>query len=192
MFVCAIVFTSWLYLISQYLQVSRGFSPLAAGLATLPQTLGVIIGAALTSRLLYARLGPRWTSMLGLGLVATSVLAEAVLLQGGPTWALLVACAVTGAATPLAFECSQIAGFARTSHADLPKATALYNSVKQIGGAVGVGVVTSVTLLAAGPGHHDQVIRDFRPYQDALLVLAALAALAVLVAHVLPDPDGSG
>ena len=56
-FIAMGMFAMWFF-VSLDLQIVRGYSPLKAGLAFLPQTLAIIIGAQLSSRNLH-RFGPR-------------------------------------------------------------------------------------------------------------------------------------
>ncbi|EQD73715.1 transport integral membrane protein, partial [mine drainage metagenome] len=57
------------YFLSLYFQQVLGYSPLQAGLAFIPQTLGIVVGAQLAGRLV-PRVGPRVLAVVGPALAA--------------------------------------------------------------------------------------------------------------------------
>src|SRR5260370_20176094 len=65
-------FLGSVFLITQFLQSVQGYTPLEAGLRTLPTTMGIFLIAPLAG-MLTARLGPRLPIVLG-GLLAASAL----------------------------------------------------------------------------------------------------------------------
>jgi hypothetical protein len=65
MTVHSVAFLGTLFTITLYFQDERGMTPLASGLSTFPEAMGVVIGSQLASRLLYRRLRPRRHLMLG-------------------------------------------------------------------------------------------------------------------------------
>jgi hypothetical protein len=72
------------------------------------------------------------------------------------------------------------------------RASSIFNAGKQLGGAVGVALLTTV-LAAAGPtrqtaGH---VTANLAAYRDAFLAAAATALLAVCVALTFRDTDAA-
>ena len=57
------------YFLSQYIQNVMGYSPLKAGVAFLPFTVGIVVGAGLASNLV-ARINPRYIAGVGTLLAA--------------------------------------------------------------------------------------------------------------------------
>jgi predicted MFS family arabinose efflux permease len=186
----AMAFTGWVFLIAQFLQQVEGLSALNAGLASLPQMLGVIVGSALVSKLLVPRLGSRRTVDVGLAVVALSLFAEAAVLHSAPLWVLLVLFGITGVANPISFLTVMAAGFALTPPDELNRATALYNTIRQVGSALGVAVVTAVLVLSAGARDTHAVVSSPNAYRDGLIVLAVIAALGIAWTRHLSDADG--
>ncbi|MGH3195107.1 MAG: hypothetical protein ACRDOH_15515 [Streptosporangiaceae bacterium] len=65
---------------------------------------------------------------------------------------------------------AQTAAFATISHQDMGGASMLFNTLRQLGGAVGVAVLTTV-LVAVGPFSHagGHLVPDLTPYRAAFL-----------------------
>ncbi len=172
-FVFMATFGSQLYLLTVYLQESRGADPLVTGIALVPLTAAVLAGTQLGGRLVL-RLGAGRATVAGLlggaggmlacgAAVATSsstVLAAAMVAVGlgqGVTWTAMWALATSGARR----GDGVVAGVVATA--------------QQIGGAAGLALLVSV--VAAG-----------RPALDRGIALAFLVAAALLVAGALLSP----
>jgi hypothetical protein len=110
-----------------------------------------MIGAQLASRVLYACLGPRRHIVLGLA----------------------------GAADSMAqvFVPNQAAAFATISPEATGKASTMFNAMRQVGGAIGVALLTTAIVLI-GPTHlvggHE--VANLTAYRITFLVAAAFRA----------------
>ena len=170
-------------LITYYLQVILGFSPLRAGLAFLPFVAGVVVAANFVSNVGLARLGPKVVVPVGLLLSAA---AAGWLTRIGVTGhygldvapALVVVGLGTGCAVTSAFSL----GPAGARPADTGVAAALVNSSNQVGGSLGASLLNTVaaSYLVAHRGGHGGA-------GAARLVLAAtvhgdVVAFTVLIA----------
>jgi EmrB/QacA subfamily drug resistance transporter len=184
-------FLGALYVVALYYQDGRGLTPLQSGLNTFPEAIGVMAGAQLASRILYPRLGPRRQITMGLLGVAASLGLMALL---GPTsslwWARVLMFAV-GFSMAQVFVPTQAAAFATIAPAETGRASTMFNAMRQLGGAVGVAVLTTVIVLAS----HGQSIATpggtLTPYRVAFLVAAAVAFLGVFSALSINDADAA-
>ncbi|MEW1861983.1 hypothetical protein AB0399_16685 [Streptomyces sp. NPDC088194] len=87
---------------------------------------------------------------------------------------------------------SQAASMDTITKARTGQASSIFNAGKQLGGAIGVALLSAV-LAAVGPtqeeaGHVDV---HLTAYHDAFLAAAAAATLAVAVALAIHDADAS-
>jgi MFS family permease len=182
-----------LYAISLYYQDGRGLSALGSGLSTFPEAFGVMGGAQLASRVLYPRLGPR--RHLTLGLTGTAASIGLLALLGPQTslwWARLLLLSL-GLFMAQVFVPVQAASFATITPAATGRASAMFNAVRQLGGAVGVAVLTTAIVLV-GPVHlvagHE--VANLTAYRVAFLVAAAICLCGVACSLAIRDADAAG
>ena len=192
MVLASIAFLGTLYAISLYYQDGRGLSALQSGLSTFPEAFGVMGGAQLASRWLYPRLGPRRHVTIGLVGTAASI---ALLSLMGPTtslwWARLLMFTL-GLFMGQIFVPLQAAAFATITRAATGRASTMFNAVRQLGGAVGVAVLTTAIVLV-GPVHlvAGHAAANLTAYRVAFLVAAAVCLLAVPCALSIRDSDAA-
>jgi EmrB/QacA subfamily drug resistance transporter len=202
------LFAMWFF-VSLYLQEVHGYSPLRTGFAFVPQTIAIIAGAQISSRLVL-KVGPRPLLVVG-GLLA----AVGLFLFGGlgvntDYWSgflvpsVLMTLGLGLSFTPLAYAAT--AGVA-PNQAGL--ASGLVNTSRQIGGAMGLAVLATVAtsrthavaaLVSRAQGLTDGYTLAFR-ISAAIALVAALAALlvparragvSVAGAHGGSQPAGAG
>ena len=150
MVLVSVSFFGTLFAISLYYQDGRGMTALASGLSTFPEAIGVMAGAQLASRVLYRRLGPR--RHITIGLVAVSIVTALISLLGASAslwWARVLMFAL-GFGMGQVFVPTQAASFATISPAATGRASTLFNAVRQLGGAVGVALLTTAIVIV-GP-----------------------------------------
>ena len=192
MILASIAFLGTLYAISLYYQDGRGLSALGSGLSTFPEAFGVMGGAQIASRWLYPRLGPRRHIAIGLTGTASSI---ALLSLMGPTtslwWARLLMLAL-GLSMAQVFVPTQAAAFATITPAATGRASTMFNAVRQLGGAVGVAVLTTAIVLV-GPVHliGGHAAANLTAYRVAFLVAAALCLAGVPCALSIRDSDAA-
>ena len=166
----SIAFLGTLYVISLYYQDGRGLSPLQSGLSTFPEAIGVMVGAQLSSRVLYPLLGPRRHIAIGLiGTAASIALLSLLTAQSSLWWARLLMFSL-GFAMAQVFVPTQAAAFATISPAATGRASTMFNAVRQLGGAVGVALLTTVIVLVGAthrrgraPGRQPRRLPDHVP-----------------------------
>jgi EmrB/QacA subfamily drug resistance transporter len=205
-FVGAAVFTSW-FLLSLYMQNVLGYSPLEAGLGFLPQTVAIIIGAQIGARLV-SRIGPRPLLLIGPVISAAGLFwlsdidAHGTYLGSLLVPGVLVTLGVGLSFTPLAW-----AATAGVPRAQAGLASGLINTTRQVGGALGLAVLSTVaadytrSLLisegqppAAASGQTSGSVSTAvaaalaSGYGRAFVVASVLALAAAVTALALPKP----
>jgi EmrB/QacA subfamily drug resistance transporter len=188
----SVAFLGTLFIITLYFQDGRGMTPLASGLSTFPEAIGVMAGAQLASRFLYRRLGARRHVTIGLIGVAVSI--GLMSLMDGTTslWWARVLLFLMGLGMGQVFVPAQAISFATISPSDTGRASTLYNAMRQLGGAIGVSVLTTVLVLI-GATHHvsGHVVANFTGYRVTFLVAAALCLGGVPWSLVIRDADAA-
>ncbi len=163
------------FIIILYFQDGRGLSPLMSGLSSFPAAIGVIVGAQLASRVLFRTLGPRRDITLGLAWMSMAI--GLMSLMNGTTslwWSRLLLFSM-GMGVGQVFVGGQAISFATISPADTGRASTLYNTLRQLGGAVGIALLTTVLVLV-GPLHlvDGHVATNFAAYHVTFLVAALM------------------
>ena len=186
------LFSMFLF-ISFYLQYVLGYSALKTGLAYLPLALVIILSAGAASQLV-TRIGFKPTLITGLVLVALGLLwfsridADGTYLSDvlGPS---LLAAAGLG----FAFVSVTIAAVTGTTNAEAGLASGLINTSQQIGGALGVAILISVSsskIAEFGPGAARDPATLTEGFSAAFLVGTGFAvAAAVLSALIISSKD---
>src|SRR5487761_482846 len=186
----SIAFLGTLYLVSLYYQDGRGLSALGSGLSTFPEAIGVMIGAQLATRVLYPLLGPRRHITLGLVGAAASMGLLALLGANSSLWWARLLMFTMGLAMGQVFVPTQAAAFATISPGATGKASTLFNAARQVGGAIGVALLTTA-IVALGTtrlvaGHQ---VANLTAYRIAYLIAAAFCLAGVAFALSIHDAD---
>ena len=161
-----------------FLQDVRHFDALEAGLAYLPWGASVILGARLVPALV-ARIGDRGTITLGILLGLAGLVAFALLAADAPLWAgVLVPCFVFGFTAPFFFTPASAAIMAAGGE-DSGAAAGLFQSMQQLGGAIGVATLTAVFTSRAEDGIEPAM-------ESAMLASTAFGLVLLLLALTTP------
>ncbi len=188
----SIAFFGVLFAVTLYFQDGRGLSALNAGLSQFPTAIGVMVGSQVSSRVIYWRLGPR--RHLSFGLLGVAVFIALLALMGADTslwWARAILFCV-GISMAQVFVPAQAASFATISPADTGRASTMYNASRQLGGAIGVALLTT-TIVIVGPLHvvAGHLAPNLTAYRITFLVAAAIALIGVAVALSINDADAA-
>jgi EmrB/QacA subfamily drug resistance transporter len=158
MFVVAAGMFAMFFFNTLYLQRVLDFSPLEAGLAFLPFTAGIIVGAGLAQKLVPA-LGAREVPLLGLALGAAGLLLFLRLTPDSSYVAdLLPGIILTSIGMGLTFVPVTLIATSGIPPGDAGLASGLFNTSQQIGGALGLAVLATIAtsktsdVLDAIPG----------------------------------------
>jgi EmrB/QacA subfamily drug resistance transporter len=163
-----------LFFIAQFFQVTRGLSPLAAGASMLPWTatlffVGPISGAMVT------RVGERTLVVFGLTLQAVGMVWLSALVSrdaGYLQW--IVPLMIAGGGISMAMPAAQSAVLGAVEPADIGKAAGLFNTLRQLGGVVGVALVVAVFMRVGSYANSQQFSTGFA----AVLIVSAALSLA--------------
>jgi EmrB/QacA subfamily drug resistance transporter len=188
LFLSTAAFLGLLYLVALFFQDGLGLSALNSGLSTFPEAIGVMLGAQVTSRLLYPRLGPRRLMAAGLTGLAVVIILMTQIDDRSDLWAMRVLLFFLGFAIAHNFVPTQAAAFARISPADTGRASTMFNALRQLGGAVGVAALTSALT---GAGVRQAARGDVHAYHVAFLVAAGIALTAAAIALTIHDSDAA-
>ncbi len=188
-----------LFLLPLYLQQLRGMSAIQSGLASLPQ--GVAMGVMLpVAGRLYPRLGPR--KMLAGGLLLVAATSAGFVFMGLETnlWWIRALMLVRGAGIAFAGVSVQAAAFANVSPRSMGRASSLFRTNTQVGGALGVAVLATVLasrttahLSAAGQaaGQAAQQHAQLLAFHDAFFAAALLGVAGLAFAFLVRDEDAA-
>ncbi|HEX3811372.1 MAG TPA: MDR family MFS transporter [Mycobacteriales bacterium] len=188
----SMAFLGTLYVFPLMLQDGLGYSPLAAGLSTFPEALGVMTAAQLVSRA-YPLVGPR--RLMGLGVIAVPLLMVTLAQTGLHPNAWLMRAEMYGLGFFMAtiFMPNQTAAFATIGPASTGRASTIYNATRQIGSALGVAVLGTVLVIVgttkrSGSG----VVRpNLTAYHTAFYVAAILLASGMALVLTVRDSDAA-
>ena len=177
-----------IFILIQFLQVVQGHTPLEAGVMTMPWTLAPMVVAPLTG-LFASRTGTRLPIVAGLVLLAVAMGWIALTLSATLAYtAMWPPFLLAGIGMGLVFAPSSTAVLANMRPADHAKASGANSTLREIGVALGVAVLTAVFTGAGGTltptGYVDAAI-------PAVWVGAAALAVAALIALALPRGRGT-
>lgn len=185
-------FLGLLFLVALFFQDGLGLSALQSGLSTFPEALGVMLGAQVVTRLMYPVLGPRRVMITGLMILAVTLGLMTLIGSGTNLWWMRLLLFVSGYGMAHVFVPAQAAGFATISPADTARASTVFNAQRQLGGAVGVAMLSSV-VAAVGPVRlvSHRVLPNLTSYHAAFLVAAGVAVIAAVAALTVNDSDAA-
>jgi len=192
MFLAAAAFLGTLYLIPLYFQDARGMSALQSGLSTFPEAIGVMIGAQFASRLIYPRVGPRRHVTAGLIGIAVGTLGLSQVGLATDLWVVRALMFFLGFMMAQVMVPNQAASFAMISDASMGRASTFFNTMRQVGSATGVAVLSTV-LIGVGSAHASggSAPPDLTAYHLAFLTAAGFALAAVVFSLSIHDSDAA-
>jgi MFS family permease len=86
----------------------------------------------------------------------------------------------------------QAASFATISPEGMGRASTMFNAVRQLGGAIGVAVLTTAIVIIGPFRHHaGHVVANLGAYRAAFLVAAAFSVMAIAPALRISDADAA-
>lgn len=175
-----------IFLLSQFFQVAQGLGPLEAGIRTLPWTLMPMFVAPLAGYL-SDRIGTRPLIFAGL-----------VLQAGGLAWITAISSPTTafgdfvvpfmmaGTGMALVFPTAAATVVASVRDAETGKASGATNAIREIGGVMGVAVLSSIFAANGGFGS-PQAFTD--GVVAAMPVAVAVLAIGAVLALLIPSRD---
>jgi predicted MFS family arabinose efflux permease len=197
---------AFFFFASLYVQQILGYSPLEAGLAFLPVTLGIGVGAGIAQQLV-KRIGVRTTAGLGMLIAAFGLyLFSGASVDGSYLGDVLSAVIPQSIGMGLFFVPITLIATTNVGDEDAGLASGLFNTAQQVGGALGLAVLSTLAAdksasVLEGLGHPpnpvqqvDAMLEGFQVAFTAAAILVAFGALLLMlvvrrrdVANVDPD-----
>ena len=179
---------SMFFFISLYMQNVLGFSAIEAGLAYLPLAVSIIISAGVASQIV-TRIGFKPILALGMLLIAGGLLWFGQISADGSFVADVLGPSLLAAVgLGFAFVPQTIAAMSNVADREAGLASGLINTSQQVGGALGLAILSSVAFstigdLAATGDTGPAALTE--GYADAFMVGAGIAVLGVFATLVL-------
>jgi EmrB/QacA subfamily drug resistance transporter len=177
------------FLGSIYLQHVRGWSALTTGLLFLPMAIGAAAGAHLGSQLALA-FGTRRVAVGALTLAAIGSALLTLINTTTSPWLILLPGLVIGAiGIGAIFVTATGTALANASEHEAGLASAVVNTFHEVGGSIGVAVLSTVAAAGIASGAIDGFTRAFT-ISAVIAIVAALGAVFLVPAGKAPLPDG--
>jgi predicted MFS family arabinose efflux permease len=177
------------YFASLYVQDVLGYSPLKAGLAFLPVTAGIVIGAALSQAAIKA-MSARHVPLIGVALAAGGLF----LLAGIPTHGtylqhLLPGLMLMSIGMGLVFVPLTLIATTNIAPSDAGLASGLLNTTQQVGGALGLAVLSTLATsrtnnVVNGFGHPASIVEKTSAQVDGYQLAFTAGAFLMLAAGI--------
>jgi MFS family permease len=168
-----------------FMQHVLGYSAIGTGVAFLPVSLGIGILSLGMSARLNARFGPKATLLPGLALLAIGLVwLTRVPVHASYVTDLLPSMVLLGVGAGLSFPSLMTLAMSGATAEDSGLASGLVNTTLQVGGALGLAVLATLSttrtghLLAAGDSHAAALTGG---YHLAWVISAGIAGVALLI-----------
>lgn len=177
-----------IFIVTLYMQQVLDYSPLQAGVAWLAMSL-TALASSIGGQALVTKIGARIPMAAGLGTAAVGMVLLAQISAGGSyVGDLLPGLLVVGVGLGMAFVAMSIGALEGVKDEDSGLASGLINTTQQVGGALGVAVLSTLALsrtedlLSSGSEEATALTEGF---QIALFAGAGFAAAGAIAALVL-------
>ena len=171
------------FILTQYAQEVLGWSPIQFGLASVVMPVTAVIGTA-TAQAIATKGGVRRVAVVAMALTGLgSLLLTQVSVGGSYLGDLFFALLILGPGIGAAYVAGSIASLTGVAESEAGLASGLNNASFQIGGAVGVAILSTVAVSGAHGADPLAALTD--GYQSAFAVAIAVAALGVAAASLL-------
>jgi EmrB/QacA subfamily drug resistance transporter len=175
------------FILIQFLQVVQGKTPLQAGVWTMPWTLAPMVVAPLISTIV-PRVGTRVVLVAGMALLSGGLFEiAATMSRTVPFGTLLPGFLLAGIGMGLVFGPISTVVLSHMAPADHAKASGANSTLREIGVALGIAVLTAVFTGAGGQLTPTGYVSAAQP---AVLVGAGVVALSAILALFLPAGRG--
>jgi EmrB/QacA subfamily drug resistance transporter len=178
------------FVLTLYAQQVLGYSALEFGLGSVVLAIAVTLGA-IVAQAAVLKLGFRPAAATGVALIgAASLLLMQVSVSGSYFGDIFSGLLVVGPGIGLAFVTATVAALAGVDERESGLASGLSNTALQIGGALGVAIVTTVSVsrsedfVEANAGANPLVVLNVG-FQSALLAVVVLAGIGMALALLL-------
>jgi EmrB/QacA subfamily drug resistance transporter len=179
--------------LTYYLQLVKGYSPVTSGLLFLPFVGGILVSSTVSSVVALPRVGPRVLIAFGmlLGAGGTAYLTQLTVTSGYAA-TVLPAVIVMGLGFGIIFAVTINTATAGVRRQDAGVASALVNTMQQVGGSIGLSALSTVALTATASylaAHHTgplaPAVAATHGFTTAFTISAAILGLGVILAIVM-------
>jgi EmrB/QacA subfamily drug resistance transporter len=174
-------------ILALYLQTGLGFSAIDAGVATLPFSIGAFLGSGVAVPLA-PRIGKFLIVIGGVFQFVGYFLVSRVILDEGDTLAgsdLLIPMAIAGVGLTLILVPLNDLALAQTDVENAGAASGVLNTFQQVGGAIGVAIISVVFFDVVGQNFSPAGLRE--GFELAIWVPLVAVALTALASFLLPS-----
>ena len=172
-----------IFLLAQFFQVAQGYSPLEAGIRTLPWTAMPIFVAPVAG-ILSDRIGSRPLMVAGLSLQSLGLAYLALVTVPDVAYlAFVPGFVMAGSGMALVFAPAANAVLSSVRPSEAGQASGANNTIREIGGVLGVAVLASVFTSSGGYGSPQDYVDGLIP---AVWVGAAVLGVGALIALLVP------
>jgi MFS family permease len=171
------------FILTQYAQEILGWSPIQFGLASIVMPVTAVIGTV-SAQAIATKGGVRGVAVVAMALTGLgSLLLTQVSVGGSYLGDLFFALVILGPGIGAAYVAGSIASLTGVADTEAGLASGLNNASFQIGGAVGVAILSSVAV--SGAHGDDSLAALTNGYRSAFAAAIAIAALGVVAASLL-------
>jgi predicted MFS family arabinose efflux permease len=166
------------FFISLYMQQVLGYSAIKAGLSYLPLAITIIISAGIASQLV-TKIGFKSVLAAGMALIAVALVWFSQISVDGTFVADILGPSLLAAVgLGFSFVTSTIAAVSGVDDHESGLASGLINTSQQVGGALGLAILSAVSISVIGESHSPAVLTD--GFQSAFLAGAGFAVLGLV------------
>ncbi|HMC96359.1 MAG TPA: MFS transporter, partial [Flavobacteriales bacterium] len=178
------------FLLPLLYQIGLGYSPLEAGLLTMPLALGAI-GMKIMSGALLERFGHRKVLIWNTALLGVNIALFFVVGIGTPAWLIAAMSLTQGVFSSLQFTCMNSLNFADIIDTDASKATSIASTAQQMALSFAVAAASLVAALFLGNVPQSDTTAYIAGLHDTFLVLGLFTVLSSFTFHGLRALDGN-
>lgn len=165
---------SAVFFVAQYLQISQGASPLAAGLQLIPWTLALFFVAPLAGSLV-PKVGERMLATVGLSMQAIGMFLLAFIAGNKlPYQYMILPLIIAGIGVSAAMPAVQHAVISSVEHHFIGKASGVFNTLRNLGGAFGVAFLG---IIFAANGSYESPAEFGSGFTYAILTCGILSVI---------------
>jgi EmrB/QacA subfamily drug resistance transporter len=169
---------SMFFFISLYMQQVLGYSAIHAGLSYLPLAVSIIVSAGIASQLV-TRVGFKPVLAAGMALIAGGLIwFSQISVHGGFVSDILGPSLLAAVGLGFAFVPVTIAAVSGVPDREQGLASGLINTSQQVGGALGLAVLSAISTSVIGSSHDAAALT--RGFHSAFLAGAGIALLGLL------------
>src|SRR5438874_3760658 len=169
---------SMFFFISLYMQQVLGYSAIHAGLSYLPLAVSIIISAGIASQLV-TRIGFKQVLAAGMALIVGGLVwFSQISVHGSYLSDILGPSLFAGVGLGFAFVTTTIAAVSGVPDSEAGLASGLINTTQQVGGALGLAVLSAISISVTGTSRLPSVLTD--GFHSAFLAGAGIAALGLV------------